>query len=137
MAFGSFYYLPKEFSPWWSQLQNPGCNSFSLHHWGWMNQLVLLEVPTGDPHGHGGLARGYDNPDTWVSATSHCPTPGINHETDQEPIKWVKLLLELVGEKWSFIAGIFILWLLMALFVKCTTKISVIFYNTCFTNSVD
>ena len=80
-----------------------------------------------------------------MSASSHSSTPGINHETDQEPIKWVKLLLELVGEYGNFIAGIFnflAVYGLIALIVRCTIKISMMFlqymfYRFCGLSSLD
>lgn len=50
-----------------------------------MDQLVLLEVPAGDPHGHGGLTGRDDHPDPGMSAAPHGSTSGVNHEADQEP----------------------------------------------------
>ena len=78
-------YLPKEFGSRGSQLQDSGGNGFSLHHGWWVDQLVLLEVPARDPHGHGGLARRDDHPDPGMSAAPHGSAPGVNHEADQEP----------------------------------------------------
>ena len=78
-------YLPKEFGTRGSQLKDPGGNGFTLHHWGRVDQLVLLEVSARDPHGHGGLAGWDDHPDPGMSAASHGSAPGVNHEADQEP----------------------------------------------------
>jgi len=57
-----------------------------------MHQFVLLEVPTGDPHGAGGLPGGNNDPDPRMAASSHSTTTGVHHEAHQEPTvsyKWL------------------------------------------------
>ena len=50
-----------------------------------MDQLVLLEVPAGDPHRHGSLPGRDDNPDPGVPAAPHRTAARVDHEADQEP----------------------------------------------------
>ena len=77
--------LPEELRAGWSQLKDPWRDRLTLHHRGRVDQLVLLEVPAGDPHGHGGLPGRDDNPDPRVPAASHGTTARVDHEADQEP----------------------------------------------------
>jgi hypothetical protein len=50
-----------------------------------VDQFVLLQVATGDPHWAGGLARWDDDTDAAVATSAHSPTASVHHKTDQEP----------------------------------------------------
>jgi hypothetical protein len=50
-----------------------------------VDELVFLEVPAGDPHGHGGLSGWDDHPHAGMAATPHGPSSCVDHETDQKP----------------------------------------------------
>ena len=80
-----YFCSPKEFSSGGSQFQDPGSDGLSLHHGRGVDELVLLEVPAGDPHGHGGLSGWDDHPNAGVATTPHGPASCVDHETDEKP----------------------------------------------------
>lgn len=79
-----FNNLPKEFCTNRAKLQDPAGKCFSLHEWWWVWQLVFAEIPAGNSHGHGSLARWNNHTDPRVPATPHCSSPCIDKETHQE-----------------------------------------------------
>ena len=95
----------EELGPGRSELQNSAGDGLALHQWRGVDQLVLLQIsgntnqvrsssglagthkPARHAHRHRSLPGRDDDPDPGVSAASHGPAPGVDHEADQEPGK--------------------------------------------------
>ena len=79
--------LPEELGGRRSQFQDAAGQSLAFHQRRRVDQFVLLQVATGDPHRAGGLARRDDDTDATVATSAHSPAASVHHKTDQEPGK--------------------------------------------------